>query len=246
MEGRETDLIASGRGVPVGNGWTWIADAWAFMGQQRGTFIGMFLIFAVIAIAVSLIPLAGSLAMPLLTPVLSAGFMLGCDALRRGERVEIGHLFAGFQNQTARLVKVGAIALAAGVILFLIAMLIVGADAMVLLFGGAPPTPEAMIAVFARFMLAMLVMLGLSVPLYMAMWFAAPLIVLDGYDVGTALKTSFFACLKNVLPFLVWSVVMLVLAIVASIPLMLGWLLLGPLLMVSIYVSYRDIFHAEQ
>jgi uncharacterized membrane protein len=77
----------------------------------------------------------------------------------------------------------------------------------------------------------------------MAILFAVPLIVLTDCDVMSALRTSFFACLKNVLPFLVWSLVILVLAILASIPLMLGWLLLGPISMVSLYVAYRDIFH---
>ena len=77
----------------------------------------------------------------------------------------------------------------------------------------------------------------------MAMLFAAPLIVLSDADLGPALKTSFFACLKNILSFLVWSVAIFVLAFFASIPLFLGWLLLGPVLMVSLYLAYRDIFH---
>jgi hypothetical protein len=36
---------------------------------------------------------------------------------------------------------------------------------------------------------------------------------------------------------------MLLLCIAASIPLFLGWLLLGPVITVSVYTSYRDIFH---
>jgi uncharacterized membrane protein len=57
------------------------------------------------------------------------------------------------------------------------------------------------------------------------------------------LKTSFSACLKNILSFLVWSVAALVLGFLALIPLLLGLLIVGPLMMVSIYISYRDIFH---
>jgi hypothetical protein len=38
---------------------------------------------------------------------------------------------------------------------------------------------------------------------------------------------------------------MFVLAIVASIPLGLGWLLLGPVIIASVYTSYRDIFHSR-
>jgi hypothetical protein len=239
------DFVAGGRSRPAGNGWRWIADAWAFMGPQRGTFIGIFVIFVLISIVVSFVPIIGSLAMPLLTPVLNAGVMLGCDALRRGEKIDVGCLFAGFQRQTGRLLAVGAISIAAVIVMLLIGMLIVGADTLAVLLSGVAPTPDVVVGIFARFMIALLVVLGLSVPLYMALWFAAALIVLDGHDVGSALKASFAASVKNMLPFLVWGAVVLVLAILASIPFGLGWLLLGPLLMVSVFVSYRDIFHAE-
>jgi uncharacterized membrane protein len=57
-----------------------------------------------------------------------------------------------------------------------------------------------------------------------------------------AMKESFLGCLKNILPFLVYSVVLMVLGIVAAIPLGLGWLVLGPTLIASVYVSYRDIY----
>jgi uncharacterized membrane protein len=93
-------------------------------------------------------------------------------------------------------------------------------------------------------LLAVLIMLALSIPLYMALWFSYPLIVLNDFGVGQALKTSFFACLKNILPFLLYGILMFLIAIVASIPLGLGWLLLGPVLLASLYTSYRDIFYS--
>jgi uncharacterized membrane protein len=77
----------------------------------------------------------------------------------------------------------------------------------------------------------------------MALLFVPPLVVLNDAEVLPALRTSFIACLKNVVPFLVWGVAGLVLAILAAIPLLLGWLLLGPVLGVSLYLSYRDIFY---
>ena len=48
--------------------------------------------------------------------------------------------------------------------------------------------------------------------------------------------------MKNVIPFLIYGLVGLVLTIVATIPLLLGWLVLIPMLIASIYVSYKDIF----
>ena len=56
------------------------------------------------------------------------------------------------------------------------------------------------------------------------------------------MKGSFMGCLKNILPFLVYGVIMFVLAIVASIPLALGWLVLGPMTVASVYAAYRDIY----
>ena len=236
-------FVAGGRGVPPGNGWRWIADAWAFTGLQRGTFIGVFLLWVLIAIVLGVIPILGSILSALLMPVFTAGFILGCDALRRGEPLEVGHLFAGFRNNAGKLIAVGAISLAFFLVMVLIVIAIFGSTVGMFFLGGGQPAPEEMAGVMLTVVLSALVMLALSLPLYMAMWFAGPLIVLAQHDVGAALKTSFGACLKNIVPFLIWSVAMFFLAILASIPIALGWLLLGPVLMTSIYLSYRDIFH---
>jgi uncharacterized membrane protein len=237
------EFIPGGRGVPAGNGWRWIADAWAFTGLQRGTFIGVFLLWVLIAIVLGLIPILGTIFSALLMPVFTAGFILGCDALRRGEQLEVGHLFAGFKNNTGKLVAVGAISLACFLVMVLIVMAIFGSTVGMFFLGGGQPSPEEMTGLMLTVALSGLVMLALSLPLYMAMWFAGPLIVLAQHDVKEALKTSFGACLKNIVPFLLWSIAIFFLSILATIPLALGWLLLGPVLMASIYLSYRDIFH---
>jgi uncharacterized membrane protein len=59
-----------------------------------------------------------------------------------------------------------------------------------------------------------------------------------------AMKASFAGCLKNIVPFLLYGVVMLVLCFVAAIPLGLGFLVLGPVAVASMYKGYRDIFAA--
>ena len=59
------------------------------------------------------------------------------------------------------------------------------------------------------------------------------------------MKTSFSACLKNIVPFLVYGLVGMVLAVAASLALMLGWFILAPVWMASMYASYRDIFYDE-
>jgi uncharacterized membrane protein len=88
----------------------------------------------------------------------------------------------------------------------------------------------------------LLVMLAVSIPLYMALWFAAPLVLFHGLKPGAALKASFFGCLKNMLPFLLYSIVALVLCVVAVIPFGLGYLVLVPVLIASVYTAYREIY----
>ncbi len=238
----EGDFLPEGRGVSGGNGWRWIADAWAFTSQQRWTFIGVFLLLAVIQIGAQFVPIIGPLAVALLSPVLTGGFVLGCEAVRRGESLEVGHLFAGFQRHSGKLIALGALSLAFGIVAGLIMILIVGASFLPLM-AGAEPNPDEVIGMLVPMLLAVLVIMAVSIPVSMAMLFAAPLIVLNDSELGSALKTSFFACLKNILSFLVWSVAVIVLGFFATLPLFLGWLLLGPVLMVSLYMAYRDIFY---
>ena len=56
------------------------------------------------------------------------------------------------------------------------------------------------------------------------------------------MKASFAACLRNVPPFLVYGLLGVAFAVVASIPLGLGWLVLLPVYAATTYTSYKDIF----
>jgi uncharacterized membrane protein len=87
-----------------------------------------------------------------------------------------------------------------------------------------------------------LIALLLIVPLGMSIWFAPALAALHELTAFEAMKLSFRGCLRNVLPFLSYGLAAIVLAIVASIPLGLGWLLLIPVACCSVYAGYRDIF----
>lgn len=239
---RSDNFIPQGRATS--GGWSWISEAWALIRQNTGTWIGVFLVFVIIAIVLSFIPFIGQLALYLLGPIFLGGIMLGCDAVRRGEPMTVGHLFAGFSRNTGKLAGIGLFALIAFIVLLVIVMVIFGTSVAALFMGaGGNMDPAAVGAMGITLVLALLVLLGLSVPIYMALWFSYPLAVINDLSVGDALKTSFFACLKNIVPFLVFGIIFFVLAIVASIPLGLGWLLLGPVLLASIYTSYRDVFY---
>jgi uncharacterized membrane protein len=90
--------------------------------------------------------------------------------------------------------------------------------------------------------IALLLSVGISVPVYMALWFAPALVTLHDASPLGALRQSFGACLRNIVPFLLYGVIFLLLGIVAAIPLGLGMLVLMPVFFATAYTSYRDIF----
>jgi len=196
-------------------------------------------ILFVILVVLAFVPLLGAVATFLVVPVFVGGLLLGCRALQGGGGGGAAHLFAGFKAHTGNLIVIGALAIAGWIVVMLPVIVIVGAGAFLAALRG---DAAGVAALGGSFMLAWLVALALSIPIYMALWFAPALVVLRGMAPIEAIKESFLGCLKNVLPFLVYSIVLMVLGIVAAIPLGLGWLVLGPTLIASVYVSYRDIY----
>jgi uncharacterized membrane protein len=90
--------------------------------------------------------------------------------------------------------------------------------------------------------LVVLIGLALTIPIAAAVWFAPALVVLQNLGAIEALKASFTGCLRNMVPFLIYGIVLLIPAIVATVPAALGWLVLGPIVAGSVYTSYRDIY----
>jgi uncharacterized membrane protein len=60
------------------------------------------------------------------------------------------------------------------------------------------------------------------------------------------MQLSLRGCIRNVLPFLVYSVAMFGLLVVAMVPFMLGLVFWVPLAMLSVYTGYKDIFAGEE
>jgi len=198
----------------------------------------------VIFVVAAFIPFIGMLATMLFFPVFMGGLMLGCRALEEGRELEFAHLFAGFRENMGTLVGIGGLYLAGTVVILLIVTVITGAGMFALVAGGAQPEAGDIGTMLATMGLAMLIYLALTVPLLMAVWLAAPLVMFHEHGAIEAMKASFVGCLRNVVPFLVYGVIMFVLAIVAAIPIGLGWLVLGPMTVASVYTAYRDIYLA--
>ncbi|HEV7476586.1 MAG TPA: BPSS1780 family membrane protein [Burkholderiales bacterium] len=230
------NFVPGGRGVAAGRGWDWIVSGWELFKKQPGIWIGLVVVALIIFVVLAIIPFIGSLAMAVLGPVFAAGVMLGCRRLSEGGELEIGHLFAGFKDKFGTLAAVGALNLAAQVVIMIVVMLITGASLFTLSGGGAGAGAAMGIV------LVLLIMLGLMVSVAMAVWFAFALVVLQGRGAVEALKESFSGCLKNIVPFLLYGIVLMIAGFIAAIPLGLGYLVFLPVVAGSLYASYQDIY----
>jgi len=233
------DFIPDGQSRPAGKGWSWIVAAWDLFKRQPGLWIGMWLLFVVILMGMGVIPLLGTILTGIFWPVFVAGFAVGCRALDEGGELELGHLFAGFRERFGTLLGVGALSLLVSLIIGMVVGLALGAGAFTMMKGD----PEGM-AALAGTTLALLVLItmALLLPVMMAAWFAPALVVFQQQGVIESMKGSFSGCLKNLLPFLIYGLALLLLAVLATLPIGLGWLVLGPVISATVYTSYRDIY----
>jgi uncharacterized membrane protein len=237
----EHDFDAAGRVVDIGRSLQWLASGWDLFVRAPGAWVAISAILLVIIVFLNLVPLVGSIALAFLMPVLFAGLLAGCRELARGGALRVDHLFLGFRGDaTGKLVAIGVFSLA-GVAIVFVVMTLVGGGALI----SGEMIGRGMAGaglVMGGILLAAVIGLALLVPLSMALWFAPALILFGGMTPGPALKASFMGCLKNVLPFSVYGVVLFVLMVVAALPFLLGYLVLIPMIAGSIYASYVDIY----
>lgn len=226
-------------------GWEWVKQGYILFMKAPLLWIVLLSICVIAAWALSNVPVVGEPLVSLLMPVVLAGLMAGCRSLEQGDELELAHLFSGFKQHTSQLVALGGIALVSQY-LILGAMMMVGGTTLVgVLMNGQPGTdPGVMVQTLSGAGFALLLGIVLFSLLMMAMQFAPVLVFFHGVIPLQAMKLSLRAFLNNIAAMLVYGITFMFLAILASIPMMLGWLVLLPLVFTSLYACYSDIFPA--
>ena len=241
----DDSFIPNGRGRPMGHGWRWIVEGWhIFTASPVLWIVTALLDIIIISIVTASVPVVGQLAGIVLTPVLTAGLMIGASEVAAGRPLSIGHLFAGFQQRVGSLVGLGLLSALFTVVVVLIIFFAFGSAVMQLMMK-ASVDPAALTRSLGLLLTIAVVAALLLLPLAMAFYFAPALIAIGGQGPLAAIRMSILACLRNSLPLLVYSLALIVLAILATLPFALGWIVLLPVLIASAYASYRDIFHDD-
>jgi len=238
----EDGFIEGGRSVGAERGTAWLTEGWELVKGNVVSWIVVCVFSIVFSIGVSVVPVVGPLAFGAVTPLFSAGLYLGCRDIREGRPFGVGHLFAGF-NHAGDLLVIGLVRLGQGLVLQGVGF-VMGVEM------GSPfatTTGNPLDLANLKPLLAFLaVSFVLDIPVTMATYYASALVAIRGMRPLAALKNSFLGTSKNILPYVVYCLMLVLLSLAAALPCGLGFLVLVPVMIASVYVGYRDVFFVSQ
>ena len=251
-------VVASARGV------RWLAEGWRLFRVAPLGWLALVFGYWLAMTVLSLVPVVGVAAASILVPAFSVGFMAASRSASRGQRVELGMLFAGFRERLPAQLVLGILYLGGLVVVIAgSALADDGALARWLLTG---QRPEEAALRSDSLLGAMAAAAALYAPVIMLYWFAPLLAAWHGMGPLQALFYSFFASLMNWRAFLAYGAavagVMFVLpAVVLTLLLLVSGgalrvqplalvlpllLIMLPTLFASFYASYHDVFAARE
>jgi uncharacterized membrane protein len=253
------DAVHAPRWVVGDRGASWVVEGWDMFRQSLGGWLPLALagvIWLLLIDRFSILLLLDSL----FAYVIAAGLLLACQANHRRQPVTLNHLLAGFRLHLGRLLIARLVVLGLSLLIFCLVLgdvvwqIAQQPDLQVLLkkiSAQTDYTSEEMLSNLAEvdqafglmsLMLRAAILLLLVIPVSAAGWFAPALIVLGNCNVKTALWYSLQATLKNLLSFLIYGLLLLILALLGILPYRVGYLVLIPVYYLSMYLCYRDIF----
>lgn len=240
----EEGLIPNGRRVPAGNGVQWLRAAMRLYFQRPWKWIGVLLLLIIVSAVASIIPLS-NLLNSLLWPVVCGGLVYAINVQRQTGSFTIANVFAGFGPRFVSLAIVGAVMLLMVPVMYLTFLVFVGSDVATAMLLGDTEGIDPMRLIGREFWIAMFLYMLFALPIGAATYFAPALIMLHDAKPGEAMKMSFIGAIKNILPGLVFWLVMMLFIIVSILPVGLGLLISIPVAVITIYTVYRDIFVAS-
>ncbi len=241
-------------------GLAWLAEGWRMF--RAAPFGWLVLVFAYLmgTMLLSAVRIVGPLAVAVLVPALSVGFMAASRAAWRRQPVELVMLAAGLRERLPAQLVLGAVYVVGFFGAIYGSALAEGGALVLVLLGSAPaatePGPDGAMAA------GMLLSVLLYLPTMMLLWFAPLLVSWHGVAPAKALFYSAVAFWLNLRAFLVYALGLAaaMFVIVGALTLLVALLparasaagvqsallplalVLLPTLFASYYASYRDVF----
>ncbi len=236
------NLLPTHNKLPAGDGIEWLKQAWELFKKDFIIWFVLLVLWLIAIFVVSFIPFFGSLALSLVSPAIIAGFFYMAHQAHQGHKVEFNDVFYGFKNKLEPLLILGAIQLAFYIALGLLTVMGVALGGMAMIASAAADSAASMFVTMAFATAGTLVLILISIPFSMAMLYAPILVLFHDMTAIQSLSRSFKACLSNLLPWLLFSIVATVLFMLSALTLFIGAIVIAALCIISVYISYRSIF----
>jgi uncharacterized membrane protein len=231
--------------LKAARGASWLAEAFKLFRQAPVQWMSLCAGWIAMTFALLLVPFIGGVIASFLQPVFFASFAIAAYKQTAGERLMMADLFSGFRRNMGALVNLGALLLFAMIAIFALMGLLglpmaVNAPAA----GEATPTLADYVELMKgkEWILALGFLLAVIVK--GAVWFAPPLIAFHGMSTVQAIRWSAYAAISNVGAMIVYGAALMGLFFVAIIPWGIGLLVVIPLMAISTYIGYREVFEA--
>lgn len=247
------NLLTEPRAVPIGAAMTWLKEGWVLLKKDLVIWILLALVLFIIRVVIVIIqvvlriPVIGNVVGTVLYNVFAASLFIGIQQSANGGKLNFNHLIVAFQdkNKLLSLLGLGAIS----VVIMFVLMMIMGMVFYAtnpILANSATMSSEQMVDVLVNGKNFTLVLLGTLLFLLISLlfWFANPLIALHNVPLLQAVQLSIKGVLRNILPLIVYSIILTVLFLIGMLPFLLGLLLVIPWFFCSWYAAYRQIYIA--
>lgn len=228
--------------VPAARGALWLVEAFGLFRQRPAAWVGLAAGWLIITLGLILVPVIGGVIANFLQPVFFASFAIAALRQAAGEPVIMGDLFLGFRRNARALVNLGAILLVAEILVFalmaLLGLPMTGSGERTFTVGEYVEMLKGKEWILAGGFLLTVLVKG-------ALWFAPPLIALHDMPTAHAIRWSVYAALANLGAMVVYGLMLMALFFAAVIPWGLGLIVVIPMMLISTYIGYREVFEAK-
>ena len=227
--------------VPASRGFGWLGEAFGLFRRKPVSWIGLCAGWLLVTFGLILIPIIGGVLANFLQPVFFASFAITALRQSAGEPVVMGDLFLGFRRNLRALVNLGALLLIAEIAIF---ALMAALGLPMAGTGEQTFTLGEYVKMLKGKEWILLIGLVLTVLVKGALWFAPPLIALHDMPMTHAMRWSLYAALANFGAMVVYGLALTGLFFVALVPWALGLAVVIPMMVISTYIGYREVFES--
>jgi hypothetical protein len=254
---------------PARQGIVWLRTAYGMFKGHRAAWVLLYLGYLIAILVLTSLPFVGPFVMLILRPVLAVGLLAAAWNQERGGTPTFQHLFQGFRTNLWALLAIGAFSAGGLTVAVSLASLVDGGKMLEFMALGGSLSAEQLAArvVDGQLRMGMLSFMLFALPVVIAAWWAPALVVFQDAGAAAALAASLRTALANwkalalygLWVFLYWSLLpsMFITFVAIAVPapasallvmvlLVPYWLCLATILHVSDYVSYREVFHANE